>query len=234
MMVGREVLFEIDRDAVDLGEPVLRARGAEATDNRDIEALSGIDLTVRQGEIVGIAGVSGNGQKELAEVMAGIRDVTAGELVVNGEDITGAKPKTFVDSGVSFVPEDRLQYGCAEDLSVMHNATMKDFRDGRFGDRPFLDYGELQSYAETLVDEFDVRGVSDVTETKAGDLSGGNLQKLILAREIYRDPDLLIANQPTVASTSGQSSSSGRHCSNSARRARVLSCSLKTWTRFST
>ncbi|AEM59434.1 ABC transporter (plasmid) [Haloarcula hispanica N601] len=197
MMVGREVLFEIDRDAVDLGEPVLRARGVEATDNRDIEALSGIDLTVRQGEIVGIAGVSGNGQKELAEVLAGIRDVTAGELVVNGEDITGAKPKTFVDSGVSFVPEDRLQYGCAEDLSVMHNATMKDFRDGRFGDRPFLDYGELRKYAETLVEEFDVRGVSDVTETNAGDLSGGNLQKLILAREIYRDPDLLIANQPT-------------------------------------
>jgi ABC-type uncharacterized transport system ATPase subunit len=74
---------------------------------------------------------------------------------------------------------------------------MKDFRNDRFGDRPFLDYGELQSYAETLVEEFDVRGVSDVTETEAGDLSGGNLQKLILAREIYRDPDLLIANQPT-------------------------------------
>ncbi|WP_336338509.1 ABC transporter ATP-binding protein [Haloarcula brevis] len=197
MMVGREVLFEIDREAVDLGEPVLRARGVTADDDRGIEALSGVDLTVRQGEIVGIAGVSGNGQKELAEVMAGIRDVTAGELVVDGEDITGAKPKTFVDSGVSFVPEDRLRYGCAEDLSVMHNATMKDFRDGRFGDRSFLDYGALREYAETLVEEFDVRGVSDVTETEAGDLSGGNLQKLILAREIHRDPDLLIANQPT-------------------------------------
>ncbi|MBV0902782.1 ABC transporter ATP-binding protein [Haloarcula salina] len=197
MMVGREVLFEIDREAVDLGEPVLRASGVSAEDDRGIEALSGVDLTVRQGEVVGIAGVSGNGQKELAEVMAGIRDPTAGELVVSGTDITGAKPKRFVENGVSFVPEDRLRYGCAKDLSVMHNATMKDFDGAAFGDRGFLDYGKLEDYAETLVDEFDVRGVRDVTETDAGDLSGGNLQKLILAREIYRNPDLLVANQPT-------------------------------------
>ncbi|MFT4947460.1 MAG: ABC-type uncharacterized transport system ATPase subunit, partial [Natronomonas sp.] len=91
----------------------------------------------------------------------------------------------------------RLQYGCARDLSVMHNATMKEFTDRRFGGMAGLDYDELASYAEQLVEEFDVRGVDDVTETKAGDLSGGNLQKLILARELSRDPDLLIANQPT-------------------------------------
>ncbi|WP_340097726.1 ABC transporter ATP-binding protein [Salinibaculum salinum] len=197
MMVGREVLFQIDKEGLDFGDSVLQMSGVSADNARGIEALSDIDLTVREGEIVGIAGVSGNGQKELAEVAAGIRDVTTGELVVGDTDLTGAKPKEFVDNGISFVPEDRLRYGCAEDLSVMHNATMKGFDNGKFNHRSGLDYGELQSYAETLVEEFDVRGVDDVTSTPAGDLSGGNLQKLILAREIYRGPDLLVANQPT-------------------------------------
>jgi simple sugar transport system ATP-binding protein len=197
MMVGREVLFQLDKDPAEIGDPVLRARGLRAEDERGIEALSGVDLTVRSGEVVGIAGVSGNGQKELAEVTAGLRNLSEGELVVDGTDLTGAKPRRYVENGVSFVPEDRLRYGCAEDLSVMHNAGMKDFRNGQFGSGQFLDYDGLRDYAETLVEEFDVRGVHDVTDAKAGDLSGGNLQKLILAREIHRDPDLLVANQPT-------------------------------------
>jgi simple sugar transport system ATP-binding protein len=196
MMVGREVLFTLDKDPVGIGDPVFRARNVSAEDKRGIEALSGVDLTVRRGEVVGIAGVSGNGQSRLAEVAAGIGETTGGEIVVDGTDLTGATPREFVDAGVSFVPEDRLRYGCAEDLSVMHNATMKDFRMGEFGSG-FLDYDALREYAETLVEEFDVRGVRDVTDATAGDLSGGNLQKLILAREIHRDPDLLVANQPT-------------------------------------
>jgi len=197
MMVGREVLFQLDRETVAIGDPVLQARGLRTADDRGIEALSGVDLTVRRGEIVGIAGVSGNGQTELAEVLTGLREVSAGELVVDGLDLTGAPARAFVDSGISFVPEDRLRYGCAEDLSVMHNAAMKEFRHGRFSQRGLLDYGELKRYAETLVERFDVRGVHDVTDVTAGELSGGNLQKLILAREIHRDPDLLVANQPT-------------------------------------
>jgi simple sugar transport system ATP-binding protein len=123
--------------------------------------------------------------------------LTDGELVVGETDLTGAKPRRFIDNGVSFVPEDRLRYGCAEDLSVMHNATMKDFRDPQFGSGTFLDYDAMREYAETLVEEFDVRGVHDVADARAGDLSGGNLQKLILARELYREPNLLVANQPT-------------------------------------
>nr|WP_261372570.1 ABC transporter ATP-binding protein [Haloferax volcanii] len=197
MMVGREVLFTVDRERVAPGEPVLRARNVSATDDRGIEALSNVDLTVRRGEVVGIAGVSGNGQKELAEVIAGLRTVSAGELTVDGTDLTNASPRTFIDNGVSFVPEDRNRYGSAGDLSVMHNAAMKDFREDRFGSGVTLDYGELRAHAEALVEAFDVRGVHDVTDATAGDLSGGNLQKLILAREISRDPDLLVANQPT-------------------------------------
>jgi ABC-type uncharacterized transport system ATPase subunit len=197
LMVGREVLFQVDKDPVEPGETAVQASGITAEDDRGIEVLSDIDLTVRKGEVVGIAGVSGNGQKELAEVTAGLRDVRSGEIVVDGTDLTGAPPRKFVDSGVSFVPEDRMRYGCAEDLSVMHNAVMKDFVNREFGRQPLLDYGELRAYAETLVEEYDVRGVHDVAETDAGELSGGNLQKLILARELHRNPDLLIANQPT-------------------------------------
>jgi simple sugar transport system ATP-binding protein len=196
MMVGREVLFSLEKDPVEIGDPVLQARNVRAEDKRGIEALSGVDITVREGEIVGIAGVSGNGQSQLAEVAAGLREPTGGEIVVGGTDLTGVGAREFVESGVSFVPEDRLRYGCAEDLSVMHNATMKDFRSGEFGGT-FLDYDGLREYAETLVEEFDIRGVHDVADATAGDLSGGNLQKLILAREIHRDPDLLVANQPT-------------------------------------
>ncbi len=197
MMVGREVLFDIERDGAERGEPVLELRNVGAESDRGIEALSGIDLTVREGEVVGVAGVSGNGQKELAEVTAGIRDVTAGSIRIGGSDLAGATPKEFVEKGISFVPEDRLRYGCAAELPILHNAVMKEFTDTRFGGKASLNYDELTAYAETLVEEFDVRGVDSVAETKAGDLSGGNLQKLILAREISRDPDLLIANQPT-------------------------------------
>ncbi|QLH77740.1 ABC transporter ATP-binding protein [Halosimplex rubrum] len=197
MMVGREVLFSLDKECVEPGEPVLDTAGLRAEDDRGIEALSGIDLSVRAGEIVGIAGVSGNGQRELAESLAGVRDPTAGTIAVDGTDLTGEPARSFVDGGVSFVPEDRHEYGCAEELSVMHNAALKELRDDRFDDGPFLDYDELARYAEEIVDEFDVRGVHDVREVPAGDLSGGNLQKLILGRELVRDPDLLVAHQPT-------------------------------------
>ncbi|ELZ22283.1 ribose ABC transporter ATP-binding protein RbsA [Halosimplex carlsbadense 2-9-1] len=197
LMVGREVLFSLDKERVEPGDPVLDASGLRAEDDRGIEALSGIDLSVRAGEIVGIAGVSGNGQRELAEALAGVRDPTAGTIAVDGRDLTGEPARSFVDGGVSFVPEDRHEYGCAEELSVMHNAALKELRDDRFDDGPFLDYDELERYAEEIVDEFDVRGVHDVSEVPAGDLSGGNLQKLILGRELVRDPDLLVAHQPT-------------------------------------
>jgi len=197
MMVGREVLFELEKEAVDSGRTVLEARGVHANDDRGFEALSGVDVEVREGEIVGVAGVSGNGQKELAEVAAGVREPTAGEIRIGGEDLTDASPREFIDHGVSFVPEDRHEMGCAGELSVMHNAAMKDYPDEQFGDGYALDYEEVGSYAEELVEGFDVRGVREVREALAKDLSGGNLQKLILARELSRDPDLLVADQPT-------------------------------------
>ncbi|MFB6222132.1 MAG: ABC transporter ATP-binding protein [Haloarcula sp.] len=197
MMVGREVLFQIDKEDVEIGDPVLQAENLRADDDRGIEALEGVDLTVNESEIVGIAGVSGNGQSELAEALVGLREVTTGSISVDEVDLTGAPPRRFIDSGVSFVPEDRHRHGCASDLSVMHNAVLKEYRSSQFDRSAFIDYASCGEYAETLVEKFDVRGVHDVTEATAGDLSGGNLQKLILARELYREPDLLVASQPT-------------------------------------
>lgn len=197
MMVGREVLFELEKNPTDKGEPVLEVSDLTVENDRQIQAIDNIDLTVNKGEIVGIAGVSGNGKRELAESLVGVRRPQSGSIRVNERDLTGSSPRSFIDASVSFVPEDRNKYGTATDLSVAHNAVMKQFRNDRFGDGVQLDYDAAESCAETLVEEFDVRGVDDVTDTEAGDLSGGNIQKLILAREIQREPDVLIANQPT-------------------------------------
>ncbi len=198
MMVGREVLFDIDKQRISSGETVLSATGLKARDDRGLLSLEGVDLSVEAGEIVGIAGVSGNGQRELAECLIGYRPLESGQLSVDGEDLTGASPREIIDSGVSFIPEDRYTHGCAEDLSVMHNAGVKVYRNGETdSSRLFLDYDGLESYADRLVERFDVRGVTDVTRTPAGTLSGGNLQKLILGRELLGGPTLLVANQPT-------------------------------------
>jgi simple sugar transport system ATP-binding protein len=193
MMVGRDVLFDLQQEGASPGDPVLRATGLRAADDRGLEALHGIDVTVRAGEIVGIAGVSGNGQAELVESLVGLRGVAEGRIEVGGRDLTGESPRAFVDAGVSYVPEDRIGQACAPDLSVMHNLMLKGYR----GAGPGIDYGAAKRRATELIKEYDIRGVRDVTETPAGDLSGGNLQKLILARELSRDPDVLVANQPT-------------------------------------
>lgn len=197
MMVGRDVLLEIDSEQVPNGKPVLEASNLYADDERGVEVLSGVDLTVHQGEIVGVAGVSGNGQLELAEAAAGVRGVTDGSIAVNRKDITNKSTRSFINHGVSFVPEDRYLDGCAGELSVMHNSILKGYKNDRFGEGLRLDYDSSASYAEELVEEFDVRGINDVSEICAEELSGGNLQKLILAREMLRDPDLLVASQPT-------------------------------------
>ena len=195
MMVGRDVLFDVDRPPAAVGDPVLAADGLETTDQRGVGVLSGVDLSVRSGEVLGIAGVSGNGQTHLAACLVGVRDPDAGTVTVGGRDRTGAGPRAFLEAGVSYVPEDRVAEATVPDLSVMHNLMLKSYRAD--SDRGRIDYGAAAARAERLVEEFDIRGVRDVRETPAGDLSGGNLQKLVLARELSRDPDVLVAHQPT-------------------------------------
>jgi ABC-type uncharacterized transport system ATPase subunit len=194
MMVGRDVLFDLEQKDATIGDPLLEATGLHVADDRELEALHGVDITVRAGEIVGIAGVSGNGQTELVESLVGLREISDGRIEVGGRDLTGGSPRSFVDAGVSYVPEDRIGQACAPELSVMHNLMLKRYRESR---GPGVDYGDARRRAAELVEEYDIRGVQDVTETPAGDLSGGNLQKLILARELGRDPDVVVANQPT-------------------------------------
>jgi simple sugar transport system ATP-binding protein len=196
-MVGHEVLFDLEKSEVEKGDVKMEANNLHALDNRGLPAVDGIDVEIRSGEIVGIAGVSGNGQKELAECLVGVRDIEDGSISVNDHDLTNAHPRKYIEEGVSFIPEDRLKYGLAPELSIMHNAGVKEYRKDRFQNGPFLDYGELEAYANEIIDTFDVRGIEDARSMNAGDLSGGNMQKLIVGRESYRNPDVLIANQPT-------------------------------------
>jgi simple sugar transport system ATP-binding protein len=173
MMVGREVLFSLEKDAVSTGDPILSGQNIHAEDQRGVEILSGIDFTIREGEIVGIAGVSGNGQKELAECLVGIRNVTDGQINVRDNDLTNAHSRQFVNQGISFIPEDRHKYGCAPELSVMHNAGMKDYHEDKFTNHGFIDYNEMAEYADQFVDLYDGRGITDVEAGAAGVVAGG-------------------------------------------------------------
>ena len=189
------VLLDVDRPAAAVGDPVLHASGLETVDERGVDGLDGVDLTVRAGEVVGVAGVSGNGQAALAETLVGLHAPGSGRVEVGGEDLTGRPPRAFLDAGVSYVPADRYEQGVAPDLSVLHNLMLKEYRTSSGFGR--MDYAGAASRAEKLVEAFDIRGVRDVRETPAGELSGGNLQKLVLARELSRDPSVLVASQPT-------------------------------------
>jgi simple sugar transport system ATP-binding protein len=198
MMVGREVIHDIEETDVRVGDPVLTVSDARAENERGVEVLSGIDLTVHEGEILGLAGVSGNGQRALSECIVGTRELTGGSITIKKEPIDGVPTRKRVEAGLSVIPSDRHGEGCAPGLSVLRNAVIKDYRSERFRQGPMgvgMDYNTARDHAERLAEEYDVR-VPDV-DVDAGDLSGGNLQKLILGRELNRDPSVLVASQPT-------------------------------------
>jgi ABC-type uncharacterized transport system ATPase subunit len=189
MMVGRPVLFRLEKPEVEIGEPVLRLEGLTGGRLRDLS------LDVRAGEIVGVAGVEGNGQRDLADVVMGLRPLDAGRILLDGEDLASRSTAEIRNAGVGFVPEDRHEQGLVLGMTLWENLVL-----GRQDDPPFVRFGVLslrtiKELARKLVLLFDVRARSiDVT---AGALSGGNQQKLILARELETDPKLLLAAQPT-------------------------------------
>jgi len=193
MMVGREVLFDLDRDQNTRGEKVVDVSGLYADDDRGIQAVNGVDLEVHKGEIVGIAGVSGNGQAQLTECLAGVRETTAGTIEINGIDLTNEPPLSYVKNGVSYIPSDRYEVGSSPNRSLVDNAILKDYDE--FATTTSFDREAAREYTKQLVEEYDVRTPS--IDTHAGKLSGGNLQKLICARELSREPDFVIADQPT-------------------------------------
>jgi general nucleoside transport system ATP-binding protein len=195
LMVGREVILRVDKGKAEPGEPLLTVEDLYVDDERGLEAVRGISFEVKAGEIVGIAGVDGNGQSELIDAITGLRRAKAGRISVGHRDLTHDSPRECLDAGVGHIPEDRQLRGLVLDFSLAENIALHDYReepDSKYG---WLFPGRLIARARTLLKEFDVRGGGP--ETKAAALSGGNQQKVIVAREVSRDPSVLVAAQPT-------------------------------------
>lgn len=195
LMVGREVLLRVDRPPVKLGDPVLRLEDLWAAGDKGVPALRGVSLQVRSGEILGIAGVSGNGQRELAEVIAGLRLPTQGRIIIAGVDTTGWSPERLLKHGLAYIPEERMRDGVIRDFSVEENLILKNHTDRPYANGIFMNFGKIAEYADNLIANFDIRTPSRDTPLK--NLSGGNIQKMVLARELSRQPRVLIAAQPT-------------------------------------
>ncbi|MCQ1528341.1 ABC transporter ATP-binding protein [Lutispora saccharofermentans] len=194
-MVGRKVSLTVEKEEVKLGEPILEVKGVKTLDNRGLEAVKGVDFEVRSGEIFGIAGVDGNGQNELVQIITGLRKAAAGEVLVKGKSITNLSPKNVIESGVGYIPEDRHKRGLILDFPLSENTILGSHRSKSFKKGLGLDYRKIRGYSRKLIKEFDVRTPNERVHAKS--LSGGNQQKLIIARELDRDPQLLIASQPT-------------------------------------
>jgi len=196
LMVGREVSLatRVER-AMELGEPVLEVRSLWAHGDRGGDALRGIDLTLRAGEILAIAGVAGNGQRELAETITGMRPATRGEVVLGGRRLRGGDARAAIQAGVAHVPEDRLHTGVAPSLSISSNVVLKSYRGGSVTRGPMLRLRAIRKHAVDLIHRYDVRGGGP--ELPARQLSGGNLQKVVLAREFEGSPRVLVVASPT-------------------------------------
>ena len=195
LMVGREVLLRVEKTPGNPGGPLLTIEDLRVRDERGLEAVRGVSLQVRAGEIVGIAGVDGNGQTELVEAITGLRKPEAGRIVAAGEDVTNAGSRESLDAGVGHIPEDRQRRGLVLDFSLAENIALHDYREEPDSKWGWLYPKRLIARAARLLKEFDVRGGGP--KTPAASLSGGNQQKVILAREISRNPQVLVAAQPT-------------------------------------
>ncbi|MCB8988621.1 MAG: ABC transporter ATP-binding protein [Ardenticatenaceae bacterium] len=194
LMVGRDVVFSIDKEPQQPGEVVLSVREVQAENNKGLPALRGVSLEVRQGEILGIAGVSGNGQSELAEVITGMRPCQ-GSILINGQEVANQPPIASIRHGVAHVPEDRTHVGSAPNLSITDNTIMKAYRQKPVAKGWSVDFAYARENARKLKQEYDI--LAPGVDTMARKLSGGNLQKVILAREISQEPRLMVAVQPT-------------------------------------
>ncbi len=195
LMVGREVLFQLQKAPMQLGEERLILDTAEALDDKGLPALRKLSLTVRSGEIVAIAGVAGNGQRELAEVICGLRPTTGGRIEIASRQVTNAPPLVMIEAGIAYVPEDRSVTGSAPNRSVAENLALKTYRRPKIGGHMFISPRLMRKEAERLIQEFNIATPSPDTPVRS--LSGGNLQKVILAREISQQPLVMVAAYPT-------------------------------------
>ncbi|MBQ5672566.1 MAG: ABC transporter ATP-binding protein, partial [Oscillospiraceae bacterium] len=196
MMVGRQVTFKVDKQEQEPGEVVLDIKNLHGVDYRDIEILKGLDLQVRKGEIVGIAGIDGNGQTEMVEIITGLRKATEGSVTINGVDIYNKSPRYGFVNGVSSIPADRQKHGLVLDFSVEDNLILQNYKEPKFSKKGVLNRGAIRKFATECIEKYDIRPKKS-EDRAAGTLSGGNQQKVIIAREVENDKDLLIAVNPT-------------------------------------
>ncbi len=195
LMVGRPVLFRIEREEQEAGEVVLAVESISADGDKGLPALRNVSFQVRAGEILGIAGVAGNGQRELAEVITGLRKCTTGRVLVGDQEVSNRPARLAIDRGVSHVPEDRKEMGTAPNLSIVSNLILKAYRKPPIAQGMAVDYPAARQHAQSLKEDYDIMAPS--VDTSVRYLSGGNLQRVILAREISAGPELMIALQPT-------------------------------------
>jgi general nucleoside transport system ATP-binding protein len=195
LMVGREVLLRVDKKPAEPGEPLLEVEDLHVVDERGLPAVRGVSFTVRAGEIVGLAGVDGNGQTELVDALTALTKAQSGTIRVGGRDVTRESARQRLDEGVGHIPEDRQRRGLVLDFTLAENLGLHDYRvepNSRYG---FLFPAKLVAWARRVLKAFDVRGGGP--QTLASSLSGGNQQKVVIAREVERDPRVLVAAQPT-------------------------------------
>jgi len=195
LMVGREVLFSFQERDHKRGEVVMEAENLHAVGDKGLPALKGVSFEVHSGEIVAIAGVAGNGQRELAETMTGLRSLQKGTVRIFGRDITNSSPRRVIKSGLSHIPGDRIGRGLVPDLPVSDNLVMKVYRKSPISNGPFIDYQRVDNFSKRLVDAFNI--ITPSVDTNARLLSGGNQQKVVLAREIDASSGALLAVNPS-------------------------------------
>ncbi|MFD0674301.1 ABC transporter ATP-binding protein [Cohnella sp. GCM10027633] len=194
-MVGREVSLKLNKKSAVQGEPVLEVDKLVVKGRQGLPALNETSFVLRRGEILGIAGVEGNGQSELIEALTGLRPVVSGSIKVAGVELSGAKARAISEAGLSLIPEDRHKHGLVLDFPMRENMVLGTYYQEPFNKGGFLNYDAIDEHAKRLIAEFDVRTPSIQTPARA--LSGGNQQKAIIAREVDKNPDVLIAAQPT-------------------------------------
>lgn len=195
MMVGREVVFRVEKEQLPKGETVLEIRNVHALNDRGQEALSGVSFKICKNEILGIAGVSGNGQRELFEILMGARRTSQGEILLNGKPIHNLSPQEIAQAGLLHIPEDRILEGLIPDFTIEENLILGRQREKQFNQGKLLNFSNIRNFALESIQAFEIATPSPIQKTK--NLSGGNLQKVILARELTQSPHCILANQPT-------------------------------------
>lgn len=195
LMVGRHVQMTLSKPEAEVGNTILKVENLEVAASRGNLAIKGLSFDIKGGEILGIAGIDGNGQDELVEALTGLRSVKSGQIAIKGQNVAGKKTREITELGVSSIPADRQKYGLILPLSLSDNLALQTYYQEPYSKHGIMNFGKIQEHAKALIKKFDVRTSS--INLAAGELSGGNQQKLIIARELDRNSDLIIAFQPT-------------------------------------